>query len=236
MDAAAREALLERLGRWLAALSEEEPLPQGLDPSLVDEAGAPPDLASLAAAVVAAAQESKLQGKAFSRLSEILGPLPDRVAELRTRADALPEQIESVALQAAAARHQDIESARRAGRSEALEDLLELHDRLTRTAAEARDAGARLSRIARWGGAGSVLAGTARGVELVLERLEEVLARRDVRRFETTGRPFDPGSMRSVDSVPAEGTMSAGTVATTLRAGFMQGERVLRPAEVRVAR
>ena len=47
--------------------------------------------------------------------------------------------------------------------------------------------------------------------------------------------PFDPHHHVAVEVVPADETVSPGTVASELRRGYLVGDRVLRYAEVAVA-
>ena len=50
------------------------------------------------------------------------------------------------------------------------------------------------------------------------------------------GEPFDPHRHIAIDSVPASEDAAAGTVVAEYRRGYAQGERLLRLAEVVVAR
>ena len=74
------------------------------------------------------------------------------------------------------------------------------------------------------------------GLELVRERLLEALAQEGVQPIEATGRPFDPHRHLAVEVVPAGPGAPPGTVVAELRRGYAAGDRVLRYAEVAVAR
>lgn len=79
------------------------------------------------------------------------------------------------------------------------------------------------------------LASLIEGVEMTERDLLKVLERYQVKRFDPLGEPFNPHlheAMTKIDvpNVPAD------TVIQTLHAGFMIGERVLRPAAVIVAK
>jgi molecular chaperone GrpE len=74
------------------------------------------------------------------------------------------------------------------------------------------------------------------GLTFVRRRLLDVLAAEDVRPIEAEGRPFDPQRHIALEVVPAQGDLLPGTVASEMRRGYMVGERVLRHAEVAVAR
>jgi molecular chaperone GrpE len=83
-------------------------------------------------------------------------------------------------------------------------------------------------------GGGSVEAYRA-GVELIHRKIVELLKRRDVRPIEAVGAPFDPNLHQAVTTEAAEGHAD-GEVLEELRRGYMIGERLLRPAMVKVAR
>jgi molecular chaperone GrpE len=73
------------------------------------------------------------------------------------------------------------------------------------------------------------------GVELIHRQLLETLRRRNVQPFTTIGEPFDPEWHEAVASEPANGR-SDGEVIGELRRGYKIGNRLLRPAQVRVAK
>jgi hypothetical protein len=75
-----------------------------------------------------------------------------------------------------------------------------------------------------------------RGLELVRERLFETLAMERVEPIEAAGQPFDPHRHVALDIAPAQGDTPPGTVVSELRRGYAVGDRVLRYAEVIVAR
>jgi len=74
------------------------------------------------------------------------------------------------------------------------------------------------------------------GVEFVRERLLEVLAAEGVQPIETEGQPFDPNRHHAVDVIAADVTLPVGLIARETRRGYVCGDRVLRYAEVVVAR
>jgi len=73
-----------------------------------------------------------------------------------------------------------------------------------------------------------------RGVELIHRQLTELLTRRGVRPIETVGKDFDPHLHQAVSSEPVPGARE-GEIVQELRRGYMLGERLLRPAMVKVA-
>jgi molecular chaperone GrpE len=73
------------------------------------------------------------------------------------------------------------------------------------------------------------------GVELTERELLKVLEKHGVRRFDPLGEKFDPNVHQAMFEVP-DPTKPAGTVVQVVQAGFMIGDRVLRPALVGVAK
>lgn len=73
------------------------------------------------------------------------------------------------------------------------------------------------------------------GVELIHRRLMEVLGRRGVTPIDALGADFDPNLHQAVTTEPA-GDRRDGEVVEEFRRGYMIGERLLRPAMVKVAR
>jgi molecular chaperone GrpE len=73
------------------------------------------------------------------------------------------------------------------------------------------------------------------GVELTERELLKVLERHGVKKFEPTGEKFDPNLHQAMYEVP-DSSLPNGTVAKVVQAGYMIGDRVLRPALVGVAK
>ena len=74
-----------------------------------------------------------------------------------------------------------------------------------------------------------------RGVELIHRQLLELLKRRGVRPIDAVGTEFDPHVHQAVTTEVVEGGRD-GEVIEEFRRGYMIGERLLRPAMVKVAR
>jgi molecular chaperone GrpE len=74
-----------------------------------------------------------------------------------------------------------------------------------------------------------------RGVELIHKQLLDVLRKRGVRPLETLGADFDPYYHQAVSHEPAAGRRD-GEIIDEFRRGYMLGDRLLRPAMVRVAK
>ena len=73
------------------------------------------------------------------------------------------------------------------------------------------------------------------GVELTERELLKSLEKNGVRKFSPHGEKFDPNVHQAVYEVPTA-DMPSGHVAQVVQAGYMIGERVLRPAMVGVAK
>ncbi len=73
------------------------------------------------------------------------------------------------------------------------------------------------------------------GVELIERELLKTLERNGVKKFDATGQKFDPNVHQAMYEVPDD-SVPAGTVAQVIQAGYMIGDRVLRPAMVAVTK
>ncbi len=73
-----------------------------------------------------------------------------------------------------------------------------------------------------------------RGVELIHRQLMDLLTRRGVRPIDTVGQDFDPHLHQAVVTEPAPDRRD-GEILAELRRGYMLGDRLLRPAMVKVA-
>ncbi len=73
-----------------------------------------------------------------------------------------------------------------------------------------------------------------KGVELILRQMHELLRRRGVKPIDALGSDFDPRFHQAVIQEAGEGHRE-GEVTAELRRGYMLGERLLRPAMVKVA-
>ncbi len=73
------------------------------------------------------------------------------------------------------------------------------------------------------------------GVEIIHRALNDLVRKRGVTAVETVGTDFDPHRHQAVAYDAVEGARE-GEVVEELRKGYMLGERLLRPALVKVAR
>ena len=74
-----------------------------------------------------------------------------------------------------------------------------------------------------------------RGVELIHRRLIEILRARGVEAIDVVGQDFDPNWHEAVAHDPAHGRRD-GEITEVLRRGYRIGQRLLRPAQVKVAK
>lgn len=108
-----------------------------------------------------------------------------------------------------------------AAASDLIQDLLPLLDDLERALkADAGPEGAEAYR---------------RGVELIHRQLGEVLRKRGVRVIDALGADFDPHYHQAVAHEPASGRRD-GEIIEEFGRGYMLGDRLLRPAMVKVAK
>lgn len=76
---------------------------------------------------------------------------------------------------------------------------------------------------------------SSEGLQAVLEQMEAILARQGAQRIGAAGEPFDPERMEAIGVRPDDAVPDR-TVLDVARSGYTIGDRVLRPAQVVVAR
>jgi len=106
-------------------------------------------------------------------------------------------------------------------------DVLDIADNLQR-ALDAVPAEARAT-------ADPGLKGLIEGVELTERSLLNALEKNGVKKFDPAGEKFNPNFQQAMFEVP-DPSVPSGTVVQVVQAGFMIGERVLRPALVGVSK
>jgi molecular chaperone GrpE len=72
------------------------------------------------------------------------------------------------------------------------------------------------------------------GVGMILRKLNKVLDDYDVTVVDPTGEPFDPNQHEAI-GMEASDEVEAGHITATVQKGYILGDRVLRPALVKVA-
>lgn len=79
------------------------------------------------------------------------------------------------------------------------------------------------------------LKGLIEGVELTERSLLNTLEKNGVKKFDPSGERFDPNFQQAMYEVP-DPSVPAGTVVQVVQAGYMIGDRILRPALVGVSK
>ena len=74
----------------------------------------------------------------------------------------------------------------------------------------------------------------AEGIDLICRKLQSILEAEGLKRIEAEGQMFDPNFHEAISQEPCEGSKS-GQVISVVRNGYMLGDKVIRPAMVRVA-
>jgi len=149
------------------------------------------------------------------------GPSPQVMAELTRERDALQERVLRTAAEFDNYRKR-VERERRDladyVTGEALGDVLPLLDNFERAmAAPATD-----------------LAAFRTGIELIHKQFVDALRKRGVVAFDSIGKHFDPNLHQAVAREVVPGAED-GEIVEELQRGYMLGERLLRPAMVKVA-
>jgi molecular chaperone GrpE len=100
------------------------------------------------------------------------------------------------------------------------ESLLPIYDNLDRAVAAAKQAGDNGPLV--------------QGVAMVLTQFIELLKRHGITKIDAEGKPFDPNLHQAVMQKPA-GDVEPNTVVQVIEHGFLNQDRVLRPAKVIVS-
>ncbi len=74
----------------------------------------------------------------------------------------------------------------------------------------------------------------ANGVELIVRKFQTILENENLKRIEAKGAAFDPNFHEAISHEPSD-EVESGYVIEVVQNGYMLGERVIRPALVRVA-
>lgn len=121
----------------------------------------------------------------------------------------------------------EVADARSYGIAGFARDILEIADNLQR-AIDAVPAAAKES-------ADAGFKGLIEGVEITERSLHRTLEKNGVQKFDPIGEKFDPNVQQAMYEVP-DASVPTGTVVQVIQAGYMIGERVLRPALVAVSK
>jgi molecular chaperone GrpE len=122
----------------------------------------------------------------------------------------------------------DLDNYRKRAAREIERQVIDARERVVRDWLEAVDSVERALRIE----AGSPCAD---GLRAILEQMDGVLERQGVKRIAATGERFDPERHEAI-AVQASDEVPDRTILAVERSGFALGDRVIRPAQVVVAR
>ncbi|MFZ4703977.1 MAG: nucleotide exchange factor GrpE [Candidatus Methylumidiphilus sp.] len=212
MEETRKTALLESFGNYLGQLDDEPVEPDGET-----------DLFSLFADLAALRTEVRLESRQFGNA---LDQFKEGQELLRQTHGQLDKELEQS--------RQTLASSRRAALRPVLVELLDLYDRL----AAGQVALSKYRPVKGWFRIKSFrqdrtfIQSIREGQAMTLRRLEETLARHQVRPLEALGQTVDPHTM-SVVELDHQPDLDNGVVTAELRKGFLWGEETLRLAEVK---
>ena len=121
----------------------------------------------------------------------------------------------------------ETDEALKKGRENLLKDLLPVFDNIERAAAHAESSTGE-NPDAEW-------KGLVDGIELVTRQFRDTLGRSGIERVNAIGQAFDPGLHEAIQHLETN-EYEPGHVAAEVQAGYREGERLVRPALVVVAK
>ncbi len=251
-------ALVEKFSRWVDDILAHEEPPEGVAAELLavledmplDE---PPPACSeyqVWASLTALEQEVKMQGRAFRDVTEAMAPLKARAEqEVTDEQSGLEKAIGALEALRTDIEHTAESAAHEKVWGEVVDLLLDLRDRLGRGTQTLDASIARLRadqeahRLPRLlpGVRRTVLelfesvSALAQGNALILDRLDDRLARLGIEEIPAEGKVFDSTVMKAVD-VEIRDDLPEGTVSVVHQRGYTWRGKVYRLAEVKVTR
>lgn len=121
----------------------------------------------------------------------------------------------------------EVTDAEKKGREGLLKDLLPVFDNLERATSHA-GAGGELKD-------GGTIKGLVDGIELVVRQFRDTLSRLGIERVESVGMPFDPSVHEAIQHLETS-DYAPGSIAAEVQPGYKDGDRLVRPALVVVAK
>lgn len=115
----------------------------------------------------------------------------------------------------------EIDDARRGGREDMLKEFLPVFDNLERAILSAQRA--------------QEVKPVADGLNMILRQFIDTLGRVNITKVATVGKDFDPTVHEAIQQVESD-EHAPGTVVAEVQPGYVQGERLVRPAMVVVAK
>lgn len=170
--------------------------------------------------------------------TEVRQPTAEQAAEATTASAAPPAEPQLSAAELAVELEEmrgnylraraDLENYRRRSQQEIERRALDAHATLLRDWLEVVDSIDRALTLDQG-------TGLRDGLRAVLEQMQQVLKRHGAERIDAEGQPFDPTLHEAISTVPS-GDHAPNSVVHVARAGWRLADRVLRPAQVVVAR
>ncbi|MEP0521723.1 MAG: nucleotide exchange factor GrpE [Hyphomicrobiales bacterium] len=201
-------------------MSDETAKPENLDD--------PSDADNTAADTPAEEAEEVYEGQRSP--DEVIDALLKENQELRDEKDALKDQMLRVAADMENLRRRtkrEVDDARQYAISNFARDVLSIGDNLDRAISavpeDEKENG------------GTALVSLVEGMEMTGREMVRVFAKHGVTKEEPEGEKFDPNRHQAMFEVPNI-SVASGTVVQVMQAGYMLGERVLRPAMVGVSK
>lgn len=161
---------------------------------------------------------------------EVIDALLEENQKLRDEKEALKDQMLRVAADMENLRRRtqrEVADARQYAISNFARDVLSIGDNLDRAISTVSDEEKE--------SAGSTLAALVEGVEMTGREMVRIFAKHGVTKEEPEGEKFDPNRHQAMFEVPNP-AVDSGMVVQVVQAGYMLGDRVLRPAMVGVSK
>ena len=178
-----------------------------------------------------AAPESEANGEvapasknAASSSGEAAAEAADPLAEAKAEAARMKDQWMRTAADFDNFRkrtRRELEDTRKAGKEDLLKELLPVFDNLERAIQSAQRA--------------TDTKAVAEGLQMVLRQYLDTLARGGISKVASVGAQFDPTHHEAIQQIETD-DHPPGTVVAEVQPGYMQGERLVRPAMVVVAK
>lgn len=212
MDEASKIRLLEEFRQYLDT-------PAGFE----EDAATQTDLFTLFGELAALRTEVRTESRQFRTALDTVGEAHEWLRESQSNLNRTLERFQG-----------EFSTLRRSALRPALLDLLDVHDRLSAGLKALQN----YRPVKGWFRIKSrpedrrFIESIREGQGMSLRRLEEILARHEVRPLEVVGLPVDPHTM-TVLELDRQPDLENGIVTAELRKGFLWGDEVLRLAEVR---
>ncbi len=174
--------------------------------------------------------EDELEQAGKRSPEEVIDALLEENQKLRDEKDALKDQMLRVAADMENLRRRtqrEVADARQYAISNFARDVLSIGDNLDRAISTVSDEEKE--------SAGSTLAALVEGVEMTGREMVRIFAKHGVTKEEPEGEKFDPNRHQAMFEVPNP-AVDSGMVVQVVQAGYMLGDRVLRPAMVGVSK